>query len=185
MADGVGEPMPNRFRFSQSGCTYLIEQDGAANRKCNDDRSEKFRVPLRKGEFVWIGVFFLAYGSDLILIYDTQNDGEDYAASLVVRLDGSTLKTKWRINMKPNSCPCLREDGYLYVAAWGFVGKIDLDKGRYVWSHDGRKKGFADLMSFETIRIEGNDVIFTAKQDRRTERTIRVNRTTGRLGNVQ
>ena len=181
-AEGIGGPLPSQFRFNLDECTYLIEQNGNGSRKCKGEAAHKFRVPLgKKGEVVWLSVSFLPYAKDLILVYDIQNDQEDYASASVARLDGTTLKIKWRLTMNPNSCPCVRETASLYVAAWGFVGKIDLDKGRYVWSHEGKKKGFGDIESFNTLRIEGNDVLFVAKRDQTADRAIRVDRTTGRL----
>jgi hypothetical protein len=185
-AEGIGGMLPSQFRFNLAECTYLIEQNGDGNRKCKGGESLKFRVPLgTKGDVVWLSVSFLPYGKDLILVYDIQNDQEDYAAASVVRLNGSTLKIKWRVTMNPNSCPCVRENGSLYVAAWGFVGKIDLDRGRYVWSHDGKKRGFGDIESFKTLRIEGNDVLFLAEGNQGVGRAIRVDRATGKLVSVK
>lgn len=48
----------------------------------------------------------------------------------------SNLEPKWNIEITGfNTCPCLREDSFLYFTGSGFIGKIDLETGKYVWSH--------------------------------------------------
>jgi hypothetical protein len=58
-----------------------------------------------------------------------------------------------------NTCPCLREGSYVYVTSSAFVGKLDLDKGEYVWSHELRNK-FKSISALGLPRIDGNKVIF-------------------------
>lgn len=180
-ADGVGQALPDKFLFSLGRCTYVVQLSGLGERRCGRGPSSAFQVPLKTNEVVWIRLSFLSYEGDLILAHDIQNDPDDYGAGSLVRLDGSTLSAKWQIDMNPNTCPCLRQGRYLYVTGWAFLGMVDLDEGRYVWSHHGRDKGFPDIEAFETPQIQGSDVMFVGQEHGRSARVIHVNRMTGKL----
>ena len=133
--DNSGSVFPSAMRFSFGNCTYDIPFLEHATRVCDKKIKTNFHIPVQAGANVWVHLEYLPYKDDLILVYDTQNDREDWSAGMVTRLDGKSLTPKWSIEISGfNTCPCLREGSMLYVTASRFIGKIDLDKGQYLWS---------------------------------------------------
>lgn len=59
----------------------------------------------------------------------------DSAAAAVTMLDASSLEVKWLTEIPVfNVLPTIRED-HIYISGIGFVAKIDLKTGAFVWRH--------------------------------------------------
>ena len=133
--DKTGSAFPSAMKFSFGNCLYDIPFLEHATRVCDKKYETRFQVPVQTGANLWVRLEYLPYKGDLILIYDTQNDREDWGAGMATRLNGKNLLPKWKIEISGfNTCPCLREGSFLYITAFRFLGKIDLDKGQYIWS---------------------------------------------------
>jgi len=166
-----GSPLPSSFQFTIGSCKYKIPITDKASRICGSKKKEEFNVPVQEGANVWIRLEYLPYKGDIILIYDTQNDRDDWGAGMVTRLDGKSLDPKWDAEILGfNTCPCLREGSYLYVTGSSFIGKLDLDRGKYVWSHRFQNK-LSFLNSFILPKINDDKVIFTEDTSNNAERT--------------
>jgi hypothetical protein len=75
------------------------------------------------------------YGGDIILIYGVEYG--DGGAGKVSRLGNDPFEVKWILHVPAfNLSTGLLRSLYLYQAGFGFVSKIDLDKGQYLWKHD-------------------------------------------------
>lgn len=177
----TGFPFPSAMRFSIGECTYYIPFDTEAKRSCNQKSDEHFRLPVQDGATVWVRLEYLPYRGDLILVYDTQNDRDDYGAGMVTRLDGIDLSAKWSTEIYgSNTCPCLREGSYLYVTGLNYIGKIDLESGEYVWSH----RLDALINSFGPPKLVEEKVVFTENiqgASKSKPKVIEVNKFTGKF----
>lgn len=179
-----GSPFPSAFQFSIGDCKYNIPFTDKASRVCGSKKKEEFSVPVQEGANVWIRLEYLPYKGDIILIYDTQNDRDDWSAGMVTRLESKNLIPKWYAEILGfNTCPCLREGSYLYVTGASFIGKLDLDKGKYVWSHRLQNE-FGFISNFMLPKIDGNKVIFTEDMNINAAgngRSVVVDKESGRL----
>jgi len=72
------------------------------------------------------------YGVLIVVNYSFPDAG----AAAVTLLDNSSLEVKWLTQIPAfNVLPAVRDD-HIYVSGVGFVSKIDLKNGDYVWRHD-------------------------------------------------
>jgi hypothetical protein len=115
-----------------------------------------------------------AFRDTLLVTY--QIGKENLGASRVLALNKADLKQKWKLNVQGfNLGHPLLEGKYLYVGSIGFVGKVDVEKGKYVWD----KRDLFKKYKFdgpETISIHDGVVEFAGK-----DVTIRVNDKTGKV----
>ena len=84
-------PFPNGVRFSIDKCRYEIPFDKEATRICDEKAEEKFSLPVQKGAQVYLGLDYLPYKNDLLLIYDTKNDRENWGAGMATLINGVIL----------------------------------------------------------------------------------------------
>jgi hypothetical protein len=140
------------------------------------------RLPLRSGR-----IDFLFYGQvddDLVLVYEV-SDGETTGGT-IVRLLPLSLRAKWRLNLPSfNLSVGTFEGSRLYQAAFGFVAAVDLDRGTYVWSHQGlydpRRYSFN---AFERPEVNTTDVVFRERLSsagKGPPRIIRVAKNSGKI----
>lgn len=94
---------------------------------------QEFALPLDDG--VIEKIQYLETRKAIVLVYEL-NDGEG-GWGQAVSLEGDTLKRKWLARIPAfNIGQGLSEDSYLYLTAIGFISKLDLKVGRYVWKHE-------------------------------------------------
>ena len=75
------------------------------------------------------------------------------------------------------------EGRYAYLTAIGFVGKVDLTSGAYVWRHDKLYRRDGAFNSFELPEIQGDKVLFRESVDvgQRQPEVIRVRKSSGKI----
>lgn len=149
-----------KWTFAIGSEKFEIRNSGNATRRNSRSRITKFRVRLEKAEILE-RIYFANYKTDLLLVYEsTVGDG---GGGHIVRFDGSTLKTKWQRNIPAfNIAVGLIENSSVYVAAIGFVSKINLETGKYIWKHDDLYRKYDEsgaFSAFDTPRINGNVII--------------------------
>ena len=128
---------------------------------------------------------FLNYKNDLIIYY-TDTDYET-SASFIECYDSETYKLKWKNNIYGfNLTDPIVVDNVTYCASIGFVGKLNLDNGKYLWKHeDLYEKTRFD--SFGLIEIRGEKVIYNEGlwiNSTREAGKIIVNDNTGEIINI-
>jgi hypothetical protein len=151
---------PQKFEFSIGHGKYLILSNGDGVRTDFKGKSANFILPLDANFYVE-RVYYLDGGGDLIIIYGI-SDG-DVGGGTVIRLENKTLKKRWPGNIPGfNIGESVVKDKWLYLTAIGFVGKLDLNTGKYTWKYDGLYKKMPGVFnSFERPLIDGELIKFT------------------------
>ena len=177
---------PSYFEFSASGHNYKILRNGRGKRTGGEVAARPFNLRLTKDDYLSRVIYYAEYQGDLLLTCEI-SDGES-GAGFITRLDGRTLRMKWKRWIYGfNVGQGLIEDRYAYITAIGFLGKVDLRSGAYVWRHRnlyqvGENSDDA-FNSFELPEIKGDTVLFTeAEIHYRTKvATVQVNKLNGKV----
>ena len=108
----------------------------------------------------WIEkLYVVEHERDLVLVGEVSN-GLD-GAGFVMRVDGATHRAKWRAWLTGfNVGEVLLRERFAYVTAIGFVAKLDLATGRYVWQHDDLFPRNQAFNNFRTPFAEGTKIVF-------------------------
>jgi hypothetical protein len=119
---------------------------------------------------------------DLLLIYGyTDSEGSGIT---VTRLDPVTLQRRWLRPMGIFNVSQTIDGDDLFLAGVGFVSRIDLKSGRFVWQLRGLYgRGDFSFTSFLAPAVAGEEVVFTEQQlggGLRADKRIIVNRETGK-----
>lgn len=163
--------------FTVSEWTYYINSFGKGYRTNKKNHRQEFNLNLQKNDYIE-GIQYVPFEKDIIIIYGV-SDG-DGAAGIVVRLGEKNLDIKWSAWVPAfNISKGLVESNFLYLSGRGFVSKINLQKGIFVWKHDNLCEGANGAFnSFEMAIISEDEIIF---RDPEKQKEIRVNNETGKL----
>lgn len=185
---------PEKFTFSLGNENYVVSNVGGGTRIRSGQGSQDFRIKVDEG--VIEKTFYFNHDNDLILVYEL-NDGESGWGSAVC-LDQKTLKQKWLAEIPHfNIGKGLIEENFVYLTAIGFVAKLDLNSGRYIWRHDNLYKAGrynstgereADFFnSFVQPQVERDVVLFQESEPytgksmtKRAPVILRINKYTGK-----
>lgn len=174
---------PTQFEFSIADYNYTIFKSGRGRRKRNGE-TRSFNLRVSRSEHLTGEIYYVAHEGDLVLIGEVSD--ELYGGGFIARLDGRTLRIKWKRNIQGfNVGKGLKDGKYAYVTGIGFIGKIDLNAGRYVWQHDNlymRDAGGA-FNSFELPEVQGDLVIFKElpAYNRQKQAVVKVDRASGKV----
>lgn len=173
----------SKFEFTSNGYKFKISESGRGQRSASDSLSTKFTLRLEKDEILEGSVYFAEFQKDILLIGESYlNDGQ---SGFLARLDGRTLRLKWKRHIPAfNVGPGLIDGNYAFVTALGFVGKVDLRNGSYAWSHDDLYGQHSSAFnSFERPSIVGAKVVFTESELylRKTRAFLEVDIRTGKI----
>jgi hypothetical protein len=177
-------PVISSFEFSSAGYKYRISVNGRGTRRGKAGGPRAFNLRLKQHDSLERAVYYAEYQGDLLLLCEV-SDGEG-GAGFITRLDGRTLRTKWKRWIPAfNVGQGFIEDDFAYVTAIGFVGKVDLKSGAFVWKHDDLFRGGSRFTSFELPKIEGATILFKEETIySEPAKTIKVDKQTGRIINV-
>ena len=110
-----------------------IGHTGLLELQPGDTNKGGFQLPLPAAHFIE-GFMYGVYRGDLVLYYQL-HDGH-YLRAGVMRIDYRQKRILWDAVIPAfNIGEPLAVDKHLYVSAIGFVGKLDLESGRYLWRH--------------------------------------------------
>lgn len=172
-----------KWNFEIGSTRYKVLSSGQAARISDKNAVTKFRLPLGKNETVSSNVFFAQYKSDLILLYEANIGGE--GLGYIASFNSASMKLKWKAVINGfNVGKGLMENQFAYLTAIGFVAKINLLTGKYVWKHDNLynwNKNNGGFNSFEIPELEKNNVIFTEKTHDNRVNIIVANKTSGKI----
>ena len=176
------------YVFKLSGNNYRIKSSGQGKRASRKGITN-FRLKLERDEGLESRIYFTQYKDDLILVCETSiGDG---GRGFITRLNGKTLKTKWQRHIPAfNIAKGIIENNSAYLAAIGFVAKINLDTGKYLWEHEDFYRKYKEegaFNIFETPKIKGNIITFTENQDmyKRPPNIIKFNKNSGKVIEVK
>jgi hypothetical protein len=152
--DGRGEitgPIFNKLR------NFFLKLDGAA-------RLEK--------------LYSADAGNDLLLAYEVTNGRSGWG--YIARFDPSAPAFRWFAPITSmNVGPGLIEGNYVYVTGQDFLGKLDLQTGKYVWQQTDLKEYGPVFAQFALPEINGATIVFPEAGAR--ARTLEVDKATGRI----
>lgn len=181
------EQPPFEAEFRTGEFAFQINEDGRGKRSDSKGKSRNIDLRFDNGEILERLIYYFIYEDDLLLICETYfNDG---GSGFIARLDGSTLKLKWKRHIPAfNVGQGLIHDGFAYVSAIGIVAKVDLKSGGFAWQHS-KLYGQDDqaFNSFEPASINGNTVRFTETEhySRKLLATIDIEIKTGKVVKVE
>lgn len=180
-------PVPyeyDQWNFPVGELRFEIKMGGKGRRLNGQSGPTRFLVKIEREEQIK-RLYYSEYKGDLLLLCEVEAGG--YWTGFIVRLDGKTLRQKWRVHIPAfNVAVGLIEGNSVYLGAMGFAAKLNLDSGRYAWKHDDlyrkyHKEGAFNI--FELPQIVGSEVIYTENQEAysRKPNTIRFSKTNGRV----
>lgn len=174
---------PTTFEFSTANHNYIISHLGKGLRGSSKETPRSFKLPLNKDDHLAGSLYYAEYQGDLLLIGEVSD--EESGLGFIVRLDKRTLRIKWRqIVAGFNVGRGLIDGSYAYVTAIGFIGKVSLKTGAYVWRHkDLYRQSNSAFNSFDLPELNGNVVVFRESSHdlRKKIAVIKVERSKGKI----
>ena len=168
---------------------YEIKNNGQGKRLVGNNRIKRFHFLLEKNEIIEHRIYFARYKNDLIVICETSIF--DSGAGFITRLDGKTLKAKWRKDIPAfNVAKGLIEGNSAYLGGIGFAAKINLENGKYLWKHEDFYRKYREdgaFNVFEVPKIKGNVITYTENQNdyNRPPNIIKFNKNSGKVIEVK
>lgn len=173
----------SKWNFEIGASEFEINNDGKGKRKNAKNSAVAFRLPLGKDELISNKLYFASYKKDIVFLYEASIGGE--GLGYIASFDSAALKPKWKAQISGfNVGQGLIENQFVYLTAIGFVAKLNLTTGKYVWKHSnlyGWNKNDGAFNSFELPELEGNNVIFTEKTVDNQTNIIVVNKISGKI----
>ncbi len=172
----------DKWKFTLNGTPYEITKEGKISKNFKSGRKSA-QLKIGADEELSRIVYYAQHEADLLILTEVQAGGD--GASVLYRVDPGSLKTKWIVSIPGfNVANGLIEGNSVYLAAIGFVAKVELRNGRYAWKHDDlyrkyKKDGAFNI--FETPKIEEDRIVF---KEADTENQIVVSKVDGKVLNV-
>jgi hypothetical protein len=171
------------IEFSEGTFAYTITPKGKGTVTARNGKSRTFDLKLAHGDFLQDYLYHAEYKEDLLLIY--QSGDIEYGAGFIVRLDLKTLKLKWKASLVGfNVGNGLINSRYVYVTSIGFIGKVNLESGRFAWKYGNRyHRKTTAFNSFDVPQLKDNTVVFKESPNhlRKKVAQVIVDRTTGKI----
>ena len=169
---------PYKFSFAVQDCRYSINEKGKGSRSCASTK-RSFQLPVERDSYIE-HIYYFGNSNALLVIYELTD--EEAGWGTVVSYDRSTLRARWKLHIPDfNIGQSLVEGTFAYVTGIGFIAKLYMRKGRFVWQQKGLYRRKISLESFSLPQLEGNTVVFTSQDAHGNSRTIRVDKLSGRI----
>lgn len=175
------------FEFEAGGFSYRVAANGNG-RRTKGNRTRRFN--LRLGGGYWVEELrFGLHDGDLLLVCQLNDGGS--GGGLVTRLEQPSMRALWKQEIPSfNLGDPLRERHALYVTGVGFVGKLDLRTGEYLWRQEGLHETHAagesqSFNAFERPELAGDAVLFRDKPVYNRRKTLVVDQKTGKTIRVE
>jgi hypothetical protein len=168
------------FQFYSSGNKYKIKADGSGIRESGNLKTTKFNLKIATGDFIE-SLSFLDFEDNLLMIASiTDNEG---SGGSVYSLRKTNSQVKWATNIPGfNIGDVTIEDNYAYITAIGFVSKLDLRSGKYIWKHPNLYQKNHAFASFDRPEIQGKTVIFRGiSTDGAAPKNIVIDKASGKI----
>jgi hypothetical protein len=190
-ASAGSAPDAAAFEFEEGGFKYHVVANGNG-RRTKGERVRRFNLRLDGRDYVE-GLRFAVYEGDLLLVCELY-DGEE-RTGLVTLLEQPSMRALWSRPVPAAEVGEPLRDGHsLYLTAFGFVARLDLRTGEYVWHHEeldgapARPEAARDAAnaarpfnSFETPALARDAVLFRERPVYNPPRTLVVDRKTGKI----
>ncbi|HEX7296603.1 MAG TPA: hypothetical protein VF251_12665 [Pyrinomonadaceae bacterium] len=178
------EPYYFHFEFLVEGDRYKLTAAGRGSIESPNGKRRFFDLHLAPGDRLnRPTLYYIVYKEDLVLLSDIGD--VEYGGGFIARLNRQTLNLKWKNSLAGfNVGNGLIHEGYAYVTSIGFIGKIDIESGKYAWRHgDLYRRHNKAFNSFDLPEIVGEAVVFRETPDpyRTKIAVITIDRKTGRI----
>jgi hypothetical protein len=180
-----GHAEPEAFEFELSGYSYRVARNGAG-RRAKNDAVRLFNLQLAGTD--WIErVYFSEYDDNVVLVCGVRD--AETGAGFAARLEQPSMRARWKTELPAfNVGQPLRDGPHLYLTGIGFVAKLDLRTGLFVWRHrrlSGRG-GEGTFNSFGPPEVSGDAVLFREEPAAgRPALALRVNRKSGKILGIE
>ena len=179
-------PDTEAFEFGLKGFAFHVRQNGNG-RRTKGQRVRGFNLRLDGGDSVG-RLFYSEFEGDLLLLLHVNTAGG--GGGFVTRLEQPSMRGLWRHRIPaPDVGQPLRDGAHLYVTGKGFVGKLDLRSGMYLWQSDDRDYAGRDrvkaLGAFDVPELDGDAVLFRERPVYNPRRTVVVSKKTGEIIRVE
>jgi hypothetical protein len=163
---------------------YILYPDGKIAVKFASGESDTFHLKT-EDQFLIEQAYFLDYKDKLVIWY-TSTDYES-GASYIECFDKNTNKFYWKNDIHAfNLTDPIVVDNMTYVASIGFVGKLNLDNGQYIWMHDGlyEKTKFNSFIEIELVGKEVHFIESTYSDENKKPGRVIVDDITGKIEKI-
>jgi len=162
---------------------YILYPDGKiAVQYATTQQTDTFHL---KTDLIVDEAHFLDYKNDLIIYYSATD--YESGSSFIEAFDRITNRRKWENDIYGfNLTDPIVVGNITYVAAIGFIGKLNLDNGKYIWKYDDLYEQ-TKFDAFGSIEISGDKVSFIQSQwvkETRQPGRIIVNDKTGEIEKI-
>jgi hypothetical protein len=135
--------------------------------------SFQFDLPFEGANLDGVAHYTSYQGAPIVLI--DVSDG-DSGWGGVVRLERAEFRVAWHLKVPAfNVGAGTLEGSSLYVSAFGFVARIDVESGQYTWKHEGlydqRDQAFN---SFDAPIVTSTEVLFRERNSQNISRPLKV-----------
>lgn len=148
----------HHFDFEIENLIFQINNNG--NARLNS--TILFELDLFGGDYIEY-VSYFKYYKDVLLVYQSASEeAEGGALVLVDPVDGSFKWLKKIPGFNLGAGPV--EDHYIYITSVGFVGKLDLNQGDFVWKLEGLSRNDDSFISVKPLQIR-DDIVILREDD--------------------
>jgi hypothetical protein len=156
-AKATGEYREAVFNFSALGHEYTITAQGQASVITNSSKKMSSKIDVEEGFIEKLA--FMEYEGNLLLL--TELTDHDAGWGKIYSLNPQNFGLKWKAHISAfNIGEALIERKYAYITALGFVAKINLRNGRYIWRNNNLYQRDKAFNHFAQPQIKGQQVIF-------------------------
>jgi outer membrane protein assembly factor BamB len=145
-----GNPLAHEFKFSISGNRYSVKDE-----KFYIDSNNKSVSLTNDGNIEQL--YYFPFKGDVVLVYGISSGGEGWGK--IARIAVSSGKIKWQAHIPTfNIGQPLQEQQTVYMSGTGFVSKLNLETGKYLWERQFYNKYSIDAFGLPVVK--GNQVLF-------------------------
>jgi hypothetical protein len=126
-----GPIFSSTFVWSSATTKFRLSWDGELL-SVNSTGSQTLRLPVKK-EWSVDKLFVGRFDSDLLLAYETSFGGE--GRSYICRARENLKAIRWCQKIPGFNVAAASNVDSIWIGAFGFMGRIDPESGRYAWSH--------------------------------------------------
>jgi hypothetical protein len=176
----VGEP--EAFEFELGDYSYRVAKNGAG-RRVKGQQTRLFNLRLEALGDLRL-VRFMEYEDNVLLLCTVDyGDGE---GGYVYRLEQPSMRARWSRDVPATGVEAVRDGGALYLAGYGYFGKLDLRTGLYLWQRGEvieEKRSRVPQSNFAPPDVTADAVIFRERPGGPGEppRTFRVHKKSGKI----
>jgi hypothetical protein len=157
LIEPTGEYRDAVFSFSTPGKDYTIAANGQVSTVVTNAQKKSFKLDVDEGFIEKLS--FMEYKGDLLLLAELSDHDSGWGS--IYSLSSKNSRLNWKAHIPGfNIGEALIEKNHAYITAIGFVAKVNLKNGRYIWKNQDLYKRSDSFNNFAQPQIKGRKVIF-------------------------